>query len=122
MKILLFEDNQSVTDLLYDYLTRYGHDVKFSHSGINALQKYEDFNPEIVLMDIQMEGVNGIRAMKNIKASYPNAVVIALSGSFLLEDKEKLYEEGFNDTLQKPFDIEKLIEVLDKWQSKVQNY
>ncbi|MCU0821297.1 MAG: response regulator [Spirochaetes bacterium] len=70
-------------------------------------------NIALILMDIKMEGMSGIEAMKEIKAHF-NVPVIAVTAYAMDGDREELPREGFYDYISKPIDITSLKEKLDK--------
>ena len=86
-------------------------------NGIEAVEKFEGENPDIIFMDIQMPELNGyeasikIRAMENGK----KIPIIALSAGILPEDIQKCYESGIDDYASKPIVQETIKNILAKW-------
>lgn len=80
--------------------------------AINICSQEE--NVDAVLMDIQMPIMNGYEATRQIKRVRPNLPIIALTAYAFAEDISKSMAAGFNDYIAKPFDRDKLIEILIK--------
>lgn len=114
-KILLFEDNDSVSMLIKKIAEKFGYTMQTYPSGYQALEKTISYKPNIVLMDIWMEGVNGIDAMREIKGSMPEMPIVGITGATSAGTRDELLEKGFDEVLLKPFHIKDLIEVLEKW-------
>lgn len=74
----------------------------------------QEKNVDAVLMDIQMPIMNGYEATRQIKRVRPNLPIIALTAYAFAEDISKSMAAGFNDYIAKPFDRDKLIEILVK--------
>ncbi|SMC41845.1 response regulator [Sporomusa malonica] len=80
MKILLVDDQALVLEGLRSFLLAKGYEVVgTARNGAEALVKFEMLRPELVLMDIQMEGCNGIEATRIIKRDYPDAKIVMLT-------------------------------------------
>jgi CheY-like chemotaxis protein len=119
MKILLFEDSPSVAQLIEEIGKKFNYNIQSFASALKAQEKYRDVEPDLVLMDIRMTGIDGVEAMTRIKALDPDAVVIGMTGISEKEEKKNLLNKGFDDFLSKPFVVDEFIEVLEKWQKKL---
>jgi len=90
-------------------------------NGEEALQKYNEFKPDIIFMDIQMPIKNGyetaleIRKLEELSKPEKKVIIIALTAAVLKEEIEKCYAVGMNDFLAKPIVSEKLKEILIKY-------
>ena len=74
-------------------------------SGEEALQVVAAFNPQLVLLDIGLPGINGYEVARRLKAAAPEQHVIALSGYGQLEDRQHSAAAGFDGHLVKPVDL-----------------
>lgn len=116
LKVMLFEDNLSVASLIAEIARKYKFQLSVHHSLGASVSEYLLENPHVVLMDISMGGSkDGVAAMKEIKSANASIGVVAITGHAMQGDREKFIQEGFDDYLAKPFEIDKLIEVLKKW-------
>lgn len=90
MRILLADDHKLFTESLSFLLGTYGIEVVgIAENGFEALQKAEEYKPDVVLLDIMMPGCNGIQALKRIKEKLPETKVVMLTTS---EEDEYLFQ------------------------------
>jgi DNA-binding NarL/FixJ family response regulator len=90
-KVAIFEDNRLTREMLFQLVNgTYGYDCTGAfEDAINVVQKIQRSGPDIVLMDIEMPGINGIEAVKIIKAHYPSILVLMHTG---YEDEDKIFD------------------------------
>ncbi len=121
ISILIVEDAigslESIKDALYD--PKY-EVVGEANDGLEALKKYQQLKPDIVLMDIVLPKMDGITVIKKIIESDPNAYIIALSALYKTEQINNVLNAGAKDYLIKPFKVDELIEVIEKGLSEIQ--
>ncbi len=79
MKLLIVDDNSDTRKLIRSVIKLHGHDIIESQNGRDAVTSYAAHRPDCVLMDIAMEGMDGIKATETIKAAYPDARIIILT-------------------------------------------
>jgi len=119
LPVLLVEDNKINQKIAFFTLKKLGFTVEIAENGLEAIERYEENNFKIVLMDIQMPIMNGfdatmkIRAIEKSKNLQP-ALIIALSANTIKEDVEKCFVVGMNEYISKPFSPDKLIEMIEK--------
>ena len=114
MKILIVEDNPANMKLVSDLLKRAGHEV-FEATDADAgivLAKAEA--PALILMDIQLPGMDGITALKFLKQDETtrNIKTIALTALAMSGDKERLMAAGFDSYMSKPIRYKELLETV----------
>ena len=112
-RVLLVEDNAVNREVAQLLLEGHGVLVDEAASGIEALERFEQNRYDVILMDIQMPGMNGLEATARIRA-YPDASraatpILALTANAFRADAEKYAAAGMNDTLPKPFDEAELL-------------
>lgn len=116
MRILITEDNPLNRKVLEGLLMNDGHTLFMAANGFEALEICKREIPDIVLMDIKMDGMDGIettkrlRALEDIKIS--SIPVIALTGNVMLHDIEHYFEIGMNGFVAKPVDAKNLKDIL----------
>jgi CheY-like chemotaxis protein len=120
LKILLVEDNLVNQEVAKGMLASIHADVAVVSNGQDALDTLECEYFDIVLMDCQMPVLDGYQATKAIRDSEgPDAesrqTIIALTANALAEDRERCLAAGMDDYLSKPFTIDKLREMLERW-------
>jgi CheY-like chemotaxis protein len=79
MKLLIVDDNIDTRKLIRSIMKPYGHDIMESQNGIDAVESYAAHRPDCVLMDIEMEGMDGLAATRTIRESYPDARIIIVT-------------------------------------------
>ncbi len=116
-KVLVVEDVESNRNMIKDLLLRVNLKVMTAENGQEALLIAEEFQPDVILMDIRMPVMNGIEATKQLKknSKTENIPVIALSASVLASDIPTLTEIGFEEYLPKPVVLKKLISTLSQY-------
>ncbi|MBN8587344.1 MAG: PAS domain S-box protein [Rhodothermia bacterium] len=116
VRILVVEDNNMNQFVAHQMLTKWGATVDVAESGLIAIEKVRENTFDLVLMDIQMPGMDGIDATKYIrqtlKRSAAELPIIALTASMLAENRTQVFEAGMNDFVLKPFEPAHLRKVL----------
>ncbi|WP_437230248.1 response regulator [Planctomicrobium sp. SH661] len=110
-RILLVDDNVGATRIQTMLLVKMGgHEVKAAHDGQSALQLAEEWQPEIVLLDIGLPVMNGYQVAEELRKR-PHAdslLLVALTGYGSAEDQERSLQAGFDMHLVKPPSIDQL--------------
>jgi two-component system CheB/CheR fusion protein len=116
-KILAVDDNpESLKVLKYYFEDKNGY-LDIAESGAEAIQLSEKNNYDLILMDMQMPGMDGLEASKRIKSNEKTAKlpVIALTANAMAQDREKCLQAGMDDYLTKPVDFDSLNMLLKQW-------
>ncbi|MGH7451146.1 MAG: response regulator [bacterium] len=121
--ILLAEDNESSIRTVSDYLCAKSYRVIVVRNGCDALDLARKERPEVILMDIQMPGIDGLETIRRIRAEaeLSKTSIIALTALAMHGDREKCLAAGANDYLSKPIHLKKLVEMIET-QFGRQNY
>lgn len=108
--ILIVDDNPHNLKLARVVLSQEGHDVRTASDAEQALELLEEFHPGIVLMDIQLPGMDGLELTRRLKAdpARRDIVVIALTAYAMKGDEAKARAAGCDGYLSKPVDIDEL--------------
>lgn len=108
--ILIVDDNPHNLKLARVVLSQEGHDVRTASDAEQALDLLEDFHPRVVLMDVQLPGMDGLELTRRLKAdpARRDIVVIALTAYAMKGDEEKARAAGCDGYLSKPVDIDEL--------------
>lgn len=106
--ILIIDDQKGIRTLLAEVFRREGHEIMLASNGLEALSKIENIQPDCVLLDMQMPGMNGLDVLRVLKEERLSVPVIMMTGN----NDDKLINEalqlGAKDFFQKPFDIYKV--------------
>jgi PAS domain S-box-containing protein len=109
-RILIVDDNVDVANSLCMLLELSGHSVVAVHDGPSALLRAAEFNPQLVLLDIGLPGMDGYEVARRLRelASTRNAVLAALTGYGSRKDQQQAMDAGFAQHFVKPVDIDRL--------------
>ncbi len=115
-RILLVDDNAINLALGSELVRLWGHQCVEAENAKQALQAFEQQEFDIILLDIQMPGIDGIELMKMLRERAPElkAPIVALTANVLPEQKQKLLDLGFDGYLGKPLDEHKLRRLLEQ--------
>ena len=108
--ILIVDDNVQNLKLARLVLTTEGYDVRTAEDAEEALRLFHIFAPRLILMDLQLPGMDGLELTRRLKASPDtrHIVIIALTAYAMKGDDEKAYAAGCDGYISKPIDIENL--------------
>lgn len=115
-RILLVDDNPSIRDIVRQLLTLAQVQVDTAENGVVALQMLKRARYDLVLMDLQMPVMGGLEATRCIRqdAAHANLPIVALTAGGLASEQDQWRVNGIKDYLGKPFDFQKLLEVLSR--------
>ena len=113
--ILICDDAAFMRMMIKDILTKNGYNIAGeAENGAKAVEKYAELKPNLVLMDITMPEMDGIEALKKIKASDPGASVIMCSAMGQQAMVIESIQSGAKDFIVKPFQADRVIEAVQK--------
>ncbi|SMF28870.1 response regulator [Desulfovibrio gilichinskyi] len=115
--IVVVEDNEDNVITLKAILEDFQGEIHVAYDGESGLKIIHEIRPDLVLMDIQLPGINGLEATSSIKKSQELAhiPVIAVTARAMKDDRKKIMEAGCDGLLTKPYDVENLRKILLKW-------
>jgi CheY-like chemotaxis protein len=118
-RILVVDDNQDAARSLSMLLKCAGHEVQTVYDGLAAVEAAQEFQPDVVLLDIGLPKLNGHEACRRIRQLRPgsNIVVIALTGWGQDEDRQKSSDAGFDAHLVKPVEFGALVKLIARHDS-----
>lgn len=108
-KVLLVEDDSTLSYIVEDALIREGFDVTTSRNGEVGLRKFEEINPDVVIADVMMPKMDGFEMVRLIRLKSPHMPVLFLTARTALDDVVHGFEIGANDYIRKPFQIAELV-------------
>jgi len=115
-KVLLVDDNPTMMEMYVDYLRRSGCEVCVADNGLTALETLPSFYPDVVLMDIQMPGIDGLEAIRRIRnrrePDLARIPVVALTALAMPGDRERCLDAGATEYLAKPVALARVGEVV----------
>ncbi|MGE0076769.1 MAG: ABC transporter substrate binding protein [Bacteroidales bacterium] len=114
--ILIVEDNHTSSKLLIETLKHTKAKLIITSNAEEAIDICKSNSSiNIILMDIQLPGINGYEAVKIIRQTHPNIPIIAQTANAMSDEKEKALKIGCNDYISKPYDMEYLLKSIDRF-------
>src|SRR5438128_3605774 len=112
--ILLVEDNEKNRRLMRDVLAFKGYRLAEAETGEDGVRLARELHPDLILMDIQLPGINGITAFRQIRDDPATATIlaIAVTASAMTQDRKTIMAAGFDGYQSKPLDVKKFIEAV----------
>lgn len=107
-KILIVDDDENIAELISLYLTKECFETSIVYDGESALSKVNTFNPDLILLDLMLPGIDGYQVCREIRKS-KNIPIIMLSAKGETFDKVLGLELGADDYMIKPFDSKELV-------------
>jgi len=115
-KILVIEDDQIQSKIIHDILTSKDYDVSVANNGALGIQKAFEYNPDLILCDINMDNIDGYQVYNVLKESslIDQVPFIFISGNSELDDIRLGLDMGADDYFVKPFNAEALVQAIAK--------
>jgi two-component system, NtrC family, response regulator AtoC len=113
-KIVVIDDEVNAASALETLLHEDGYEVARAHDGVSGLQLLEKTDPDVVLTDLRMPGMDGIELLTRIKDIRPETMVILMTAYGTVKTAVKAMKLGAEDYLGKPIDVEELEVILQK--------
>jgi DNA-binding response OmpR family regulator len=108
-RILIIEDDAHIADGLQLNLVLQGYEVSVSLDGNAGLKKWQDWNPDLIILDLMLPGIDGISVLKYIRKSDERLPILILSAKNASNDKVKGLSYGVDDYITKPFNLEEFM-------------
>lgn len=120
--ILIAEDND-VNQMVFSFIMEeLGLTFAIAADGEEAVEKYRELQPPIIVMDVSMPKLNGLEATKKIREierkNGGRVVIVAATAHALKGDSERCIEAGMDDYIAKPISPDKLKAILERWRSQ----
>lgn len=107
-RILIVDDDEHIAELISLYLIKECFDTRISYTGIDAINDFKEFKPDLVLLDLMLPGMDGYQVCREIRIM-SDTPVIMLSAKGEVFDKVLGLELGADDYIIKPFDSKELV-------------
>jgi two-component system cell cycle response regulator DivK len=115
--ILVVEDNEKNMKLFRDVLEATGYRTLEATTGEQALELATEHDPDLVLMDVQLPGIDGVEAVRRLRADERTAElsIVALTAQAMAGDRERFLESGFDEYISKPVDVPDFISTIKRF-------
>lgn len=107
-KILIVDDDENIAELISLYLTKECFDTRIVHDGEEALQAFKEYEPNLILLDLMLPGMDGYQVCREIRQK-SSTTIIMLSAKGEVFDKVLGLELGADDYIIKPFDSKEMV-------------
>jgi two-component system cell cycle response regulator DivK len=109
-RILVVEDNPKNLKLVRDVLTYAGYEVIEATTGEDGVRLAEQAGPDLILMDLQLPGIDGAEALRRIRGSEhaPDIPIVAVTAFAMNDDRARAFESGFDGYVEKPISVRSL--------------
>jgi two-component system cell cycle response regulator DivK len=106
-RILVVEDNPKNLKLVRDVLTYSGYEVIEATSGEDGVRLAGEQSPDLILMDLQLPGIDGAEALRQIRANGKNSdvTVVAVTAFAMNDDRNRAFASGFDGYVEKPISV-----------------
>src|SRR6266852_2051258 len=111
--LLIVEDEAPLRQAVAEQLGDRGYTVDQAESGEAALAKLADFAFDIIITDLRLPGIDGSAVIDAALARYPDIIAIVVTGYGTVKDAVEAIKRGASDFVNKPFQIDELLHVLD---------
>ena len=114
-KILIVDDSRTSRKMLRNILESNGHEIIYEAvNGQEGVQKFQALKPDVVTLDITMPVVDGVEALKMIKALDPESKVVMVTAAGQKNKMIECIKAGANEFLTKPFEQQEIVDVINK--------
>lgn len=107
-KILIVDDDENIAELISLYLTKECFDTKMVYNGEDALAAFDTYQPNLILLDLMLPGIDGYQVCREIRAKSVTPIIM-LSAKSEVFDKVLGLELGADDYIMKPFDAKEMV-------------
>ncbi len=118
--VLIADDTGASRELLAGILRNFVGQLNLreARNGTDALRLWRDFNPRITLLDIDMPGMDGLEALKQIRSEKPDAFVAMVSAGSSIETVKKALSLGASGYVVKPYKPQRIVDLLAKYRAQ----
>jgi two-component system response regulator CpxR len=120
-RVLLVDDEREFVQTLSERLELRDMGSAVAYDGASALSLVDEDDPEVMIIDLKMPGIDGMAILRQVKQTRPEIEVIVLTGHGSEADREKCMALGAFAYMQKPVDIDELSEILKRAHAKIRN-
>src|SRR5262245_55633729 len=114
IKVLIVDDEQSHAEVVCEALERVGYECKIATSGQAGAKRIEQDEPDVILTDLRMEGMDGWALLRKAKQELPECEVVLINGHADVKTAVEAIREGASNYLQKPVNLAELRAFVDK--------
>ena len=121
-RILVIEDDKHISEGLKLNLALQGYDVMVADDGVAGIQKWKEWYPDLIVLDIMLPGIDGLSVLRNIRLEDERLPILILSAKGASDYKVKGLAYGVDDYLTKPFNLEEFLLRVERLLTRVSWY
>lgn len=111
-KLLVIDDEEDIREMIYDYFTVRGFQVRTVDDGDQGLKATVDFQPDVILLDIKMKRIDGSQIIHKLKVERPECKVFVISAYQDDRSQKLVKEQGADEFFEKPIPVKELERVV----------
>ncbi|MBT9252442.1 MAG: response regulator [Brockia lithotrophica] len=115
MRVMVVDDQVGIRALLAEVVKQEGFQVVLAGNAREALAKFSEGPPDLLLLDVKLPGMSGLELLRKIRDTHPHLPVVLMTAYGERDIEEEAKRLGVHAFLIKPFDIEHLRELLDRF-------
>jgi CheY-like chemotaxis protein len=119
VSVLVVDDAPDNRELISLFLKKSGAQVECAESGLEGIRKATTQNFDVILMDIQMPGIDGVDTTKRLRAANYDRPILALTAHAMKSERDRYLRSGFNDHLSKPINQKALIDAIARFSQPI---
>lgn len=119
LKIMVLDDEPIVCKRLKPALEKLGYEVDTFTQSIEAMQEIQETTYDIIITDLKMKGIDGMKFLQEAKKRSPRTEVIVITGFATLETAKESFQKGVFDFIAKPFKLSEIQKVVEQAAAKV---
>jgi DNA-binding NtrC family response regulator len=119
LKIMVLDDEPIVCKRLQPALEKLGFEVDTFTQSLEALHEIQETTYDIIITDLKMKGIDGMRFLQEAKKQHPATEVIVITGFATLDTAKESFQKGVFDFIAKPFKLSEIQEVVTKAAAKI---
>ena len=113
-KILIIDDIPDTVDIVQKLFESEGHEVFTAFTGEEGIRKANQIKPDVILLDINLPGIDGNMALRKIKRENPDQSVVMLTAYATVDNAIRALKEGASDFVKKPFEMDHLVHIVNR--------
>ena len=119
LKVMVLDDEPIVCKRLQPALEKLGFEVDTFTQSLEALHEIQESTYDIIITDLKMKGIDGMRFLQEAKKQHPETEVIVITGFATLDTAKESFQHGVFDFIAKPFKLSEIQEVVSKAATKI---
>jgi DNA-binding NtrC family response regulator len=116
LRVLIVDDERTLARSIRIFLEELGHEAEVANDGQRALELFQQFQPDLVFLDLRLPGLSGLELLKKIRGHDPSVVTVVMTAYGTIEGAVEAMKLGGFDYLTKPVDLDELKLVLERSQ------